>query len=499
MSVLKNVVIVGGGAAGWLTSLHVKKILPESNITLIESEDIGILGAGEGSVPTLVQFLKDLEIDEDEFIRETNATHKLGILFKNWNGDDKSYFHSFNVAHQQFDFMFDDDGEIGNPYIGYLYDNNLPFNIGEISEQFAMRFKSPYVKQKVNNTKQVANYSYHFDAHLLANFLRKVAESRGIVRVEGIVEDFIQNDNKDIIQIKTKDTTIPCDFVFDCSGFKRLIIGGVYKSPWKSYIKQLKANTALTFQVPQFKTKIEPYTQATSFKNGWLWEIPLQNRIGCGYVFDENYISVDEAKVEIEEYIGREIEINNVIKFNAGAYEKVWFNNCIAIGLSSAFTEPIEATSIFNAINQLLGISKNVIENYNNDLIQKYNDAIFEMNENVLDFLYFHYITKRNDSKFWSEYLSTTEKPKSFEILMENLKTNLYSCNDFVIHPFSYHSWLQVGFGLDLLNKELFINDYKKTDEKRIKEHILYLKKWSDFLIQHAHDEKEYLDNIVNK
>ena len=199
MSVLKNVVIGGGGAAGWLTSLHVKKILPESNITLIESEDIGILGAGEGSVPTLVQFLKDLEIDEDEFIRETNSTHKLGILFKNWNGDDKSYFHSFNVAHQQFDFMFDDDGEIGNPYIGYLYDNNLPFNIGEISEQFAMRFKSPYVKQKVNNTKQVANYSYHFDAHLLANFLRKVAESRGIVRVEGIVEDFIQNDNKDIM------------------------------------------------------------------------------------------------------------------------------------------------------------------------------------------------------------------------------------------------------------------------------------------------------------
>lgn len=497
MSKFKNVVVVGGGTAGWLTALYSKKISPKSKITLIESEDIGILGAGEGSVPTLVELLRTLEIDEKEFIKETNATHKLGILFDNWNGDNKSYFHSFNVAHQQFDFMFDDDSEIGNAYLGYLFENNKPFNIGEISEQMSMTFKSPYIRQKINNTNQIANYSYHFDANLVAKFLRKIAEQRGIIRVEGIVEKFTQSEDGNITQVITNNGTIDSDFVFDCSGFKRLIIGGLFKSPWKSYMKQLKANTALTFQIPQFKSKIEPYTRATSFKNGWLWEIPLQNRIGCGYVFDSNYISVNEAKIEIEEYLGREIEVNNVIKFNAGVYEKVWIKNCLAIGLSSAFTEPIEATSIFNAINQLLGLTENIVDNYDDSFVEHYNNAIMEMNENVLDFLYFHYITKRKDSKFWKEYLETTEQPESFKILMENLNNHLFSVNDFVTHPFSLHSWIQVGFGLDLLNRELFIEEYKRTDQNRIKEHISYLKKWGDYITSNAYVEKEYLDDIL--
>lgn len=497
MSKFKNVVVVGGGTAGWLTALYSKKISPKSKITLIESEDIGILGAGEGSVPTLVELLRTLEIDEKEFIKETNATHKLGILFDNWNGDNKSYFHSFNVTHQQFDFMFDDDGEIGNAYLGYLFENNKPFNIGEISEQMSMTFKSPYIRQKINNTNQIANYSYHFDANLVAKFLRKIAEQRGIIRVEGIVEKFTQSENGNITQVITNNGTIDSDFVFDCSGFKRLIIGGLFKSPWKSYMKQLKANTALTFQIPQFKSKIEPYTRATSFKNGWLWEIPLQNRIGCGYVFDSNYISVDDAKIEIEEYLGREIEVNNVIKFNAGVYEKVWIKNCLAIGLSSAFTEPIEATSIFNAINQLLGLTESIVDNYDDSFVEHYNNVIMEMNGNVLDFLYFHYITKRKDSKFWKEYLETTEQPESFKILMENLNSHLFSVNDFVTHPFSLHSWIQVGFGLDLLNRELFIEEYKRTDQNRIKEHISYLKKWGNYIISNAYVEKEYLDDIL--
>ena len=167
MSKLSKVAIVGGGAAGWLTALYINKILPESQITLIESEAIGILGAGEGSVPTLVEFLRFLQIDEQEFVKETNATHKLGILFDNWNGDNKDYFHSFSVLHQKFNFAYDDEGELVNEFFGYHYQNNTPIFLGEISEQLARNNKAPFIDGKIDGSSQIANYSYHFDAHLL--------------------------------------------------------------------------------------------------------------------------------------------------------------------------------------------------------------------------------------------------------------------------------------------------------------------------------------------
>jgi len=493
MSRFSKVVIVGGGAAGWLTALYVNKISPSTDVTLVESESIGILGAGEGSVPTLTEFLDFLEIDEKEFVKQTNATHKIGILFDNWNGDKKDYFHSFNVAHQKFDYAYDDNGELINAFVGSLYIKELPYTVGDIAEQMARANKSPFIKHSIDRTNQIANYSFHFDAHLVAEYLKKVAIQRGIKRVENIVQDFTQDSSGNITEVHLLDSKLECDFVFDCSGFRRRIIGELFNSPWKSYTDHLKLNTALTFQIPQFENKIEPYTKAICMKNGWMWQIPLQNRIGCGYVFDKNYITEEQAQQEVEEYLGHSIQPNLIIPFEAGAYQKVWINNCLAIGLSSAFTEPIEATSIFNAINQLWTLGEMQFKMYNQNFIDQYNNYVNKMNDGVLDFLYFHYITKRNDSEFWQNYQKTTVVPPSLKILLDKWNTSLYKIDDFFQHPFNLHSWLQVGYGLDLFNKEVFIKEFNKINLFRIGEHYRYLKEWGQKITNNAILEKDYL------
>ena len=493
MSKLSKVAVVGGGAAGWLTALYINKILPESQITLIESEAIGILGAGEGSVPTLVEFLRFLQIDEQEFVKETNSTHKLGILFDNWNGDNKDYFHSFSVLHQKFNFAYDDEGELVNEFFGYHYQNNTPIFLGEISEQLARNNKAPFIDGKIDGSSQIANYSYHFDAHLVAKFLRNKAEERGVNRVEGVVSNFIQDSEGNVVKIVLPDTEVECDFVFDCSGFRRLLIGNLFKSPWKSYTEQLKINTAIAFQIPQFDNKIEPYTKAICMKNGWMWQIPLQNRIGCGYIFDKNYITAEEAKLEVEELLGHSINIVNNINFEAGAYRKVWINNCIAIGLSSAFTEPIEAPSIFNAINQLWVLNDTQLKNYNQDFIKQYNEYTNKMNDDVLDFLYFHYLTKRRDTPFWKEYQTTTTTPPSLQSKLTHWEKSTYQIDDFKNHPFGLLSWLEVGFGLNLFNKEPFISQLKKTNVLRMYKHLQYLKLWGEEILKYSVNEKQYL------
>ena len=240
-----KLVIVGGGTAGWLTALYLNKIAPDYNITLIESEEIGILGAGEGSVPIFPYFLYNLGISEEEIIKETDATFKLGINFDNWRGNGEKYMHGFGVEDKSLNF--EEIVKSGNVISVGLTPNGTNYTITNliandekldntlITHLLSYNNKSPYLY--IDDTyKKVVSYSYHFDATLMANFLRKKAEQRGVKRIEGTVKD-IQNDNEgNICSINlTDDITISnIDFVFDCSGFKRLIIGKHYESEWIS-------------------------------------------------------------------------------------------------------------------------------------------------------------------------------------------------------------------------------------------------------------------------
>lgn len=352
---MKNIVIVGGGTAGWLTALVVNKFHKDCKVTLIESSKIGILGAGEGSVPNFGAMLKWLEINKVDFFNETKSTVKNGITFINWRGDGKTISHLFSG---KSDFI--------NPNLGF-----------------------------------------HFDARLVAEFFKKIAYNRGVKHIDGIVKDCIkEGDNIKSITLED-DTIVEVDLLFDCSGFSRLIIGKFYNEEWVSYKQYLKVNSAIAYFLPQEnKHTISDKTQTNmvSMKCGWMWQAPLQHRWGCGYVFNDSYITNSEAKKEIEEYLGHEIEVVKTFKYEAGYYKRSWVGNSIAIGLSSTFLEPLESTSLMSAIMQL----KRLIDiDFDNTYKDNFNVFCEEVNLQNMIFVRYHYMCERDDTKFWLDCKDT--------------------------------------------------------------------------------------------
>jgi tryptophan halogenase len=447
----KKIVIVGGGTAGWLSALYVNKIYNgEADITLIESEDIGILGAGEGSVPTFVGFLIELGIDEKEFLNYTNGTHKIGVHFDNWNGDDDTYLHDFFST----DIVTNKGASI--EHLGYIFKNEFDFNEYSLSKDMAYKNLSPIG----SDGKEIINHSFHFDARLAARYLRKVAESRGVKIIEGIVSEFGKDTIGNIRTLTLENGNIidNIHFIFDCTGFARRIIGNEYNSHWISYKDKLTVNSAIPFFLPQSIDTIEPVTKAVAMKYGWMWQIPLQNRWGCGYIFDNKYINSNEAQIEVEELLGHSIDVSRTLSFDAGRYHSAWINNCIAIGLSAGFIEPLEATSIGMQAIALKHISKFNIDFKNPSKINNYNLLMAHLNDDIADFLQFHYFTKRNDTEFWKYYNDEANISKTLYPKLDDLKNKLeIKFRKTIFAPESYNT---VGLGIKYLNKNKFIQRY---------------------------------------
>jgi tryptophan halogenase len=486
----KQISIVGGGAAGWLSALYIQNLYKDdADITLIESEDIGILGAGEASVPFTIQFLKKLNINIDELIVAVNGTHKIGITFENWNGDGNQYIHDFASGDVR-------KYKLEN-YIGYLLDNGLDVNHNCISKRMAYANKAPFTKDNI----ELLSHSFHFDTNLLASYLRKIAESRGVIRIDGIVNSFTQNEYGDVTNINLENgKSIKTNFVFDCSGFARLIIGKLYKTQWISYKDRLTVNSALTFQLPQDIDNIKPYTRAVAMKYGWMWQIPLQNRIGCGYVFDNNYINEIEAKAEVESLLGYEIQSNRVLEFDAGRYNSVWVNNCIAVGLSSGFLEPLEATSIVMSAISLESLTRFDLDYKNYERVGNYNMNIASITNNIMEFIYYHYITQRKDTDFWEFYTKQENISNYLQKIMNSLHSDIHikSFNDSI---FSLQNWVMIGHGLGLITNDTFIKKYKESGnidaiQNFYKNEVI---KKSNELFQNVIDESQYLKNIKKK
>ncbi len=473
---MKKVVILGGGTAGWLTALQIRQLYNHTDITLIESTKVGILGAGEGSVPLLPSFLKTLGINLGDFKKECDATFKLGISFENWNGDDKKYIHPF-VASANTPLDFKQITPTGlNSTIGIPNTNSAYFvlnalaNKEDIDEVFPankliVEKKSPYYKER-DQVKVSNGYSFHFNARKVADYLRKIGESRGIKVVDGEFDKALLDEKEYITGLLLTDGRFfESDFVFDCSGFQRLLIGGVYKTEWVSYNKHLTVNSAIPFFLPQTEKVIRPETRAIAMKYGWMWQIPVKGRWGCGYIYDDNFIDEKEAKAEVEELLGHSIESNKVFKFNAGRYKDVWQKNCIAVGLSTGFTEPLEATSVMIAMIQLLNLDPSSLELDNQEIRGIYNKLLADLNDEVVSFLYLHYITKRKDSEFWKTYTTRTEVPEKLQKLLtiwearppKNSDLSVFGKGD----SFDLYSWYLVGAGVQLFNNALLERENK--------------------------------------
>ena len=460
---------MGGGSAGWLTALFIQKQFPLNDITVIQSSEIGILGAGEGTTPHIIDFLDEIDIPVSDLVKHAKATIKNGIRFSNWSNTNDHYYHAFPDNYDLDHTLISELLHTDYPLLDLEQIatssslNNISFNI-IASERNCVRFVPDATASfkdldPILHFKRLGNIALHFDANELAKYLEKVGKSRGIQIVDDVITDIIVDDQEYIKSLICRSTTVSGDFIFDCSGFKRLIVGDFYKTQWKSYKKHLPTKRAMPFFIQNPTNIIPPYTDSVAMKYGWMWKIPVQGRYGCGYVFDSDRISDDEAKREIDNTVGFEVNVPRVINFEPGRFEKIYIKNCMAVGLSSGFIEPLEATSIWTSIMTLRSLIKNIgaIVDRDQMSIDKINKRFSTLNDNTLGFVYFHYITNRSDTEFWSNFTTDNAIPESILDLIDKSRSTIPSYDEFkdIGVDWGSKSFYACGIGQKFFNPDL--------------------------------------------
>lgn len=418
---ITKICIVGGGTAGWMTAAAMSRVLGADygTITLVESDAIGTVGVGEATIPQIKVFNRLLDIDEDDFVRRTKGSFKLGIEFVNWGGVGTSYFHPFGS------FGVDMEGLPFQSFWLRLYQQGMVPYISEYSLQAKAAAHGKFMRPVSAGKSPLSNiaYAFHFDAGLYAQYLREIAERRGVKRIEGKIVNVIQRGDDGFIEAVQLDneTRVDAELFIDCSGFRGLLIEQTLKSGYTDWSEWLPCNRAVT--IPCDKAATTPaYTRSTAHQSGWQWRIPLQHRIGNGHVYCSNYISDDEAAAKLLANLdGKPLaDAPRLIKFTTGMRRQSWVKNCVAIGLSSGFMEPLESTSIHmiqTAIARLLG---NFPDKGFADIDRDhYNRVITYETEQIRDFLIAHYhVTPRDDTPFWN-YCRTMSIPESLKEKIE--------------------------------------------------------------------------------
>jgi len=454
-------VIVGGGTAGWLTALILRKSFPLASIDLVESSQIGILGAGEGSTPHFLQALEYADINLKDLITNTSCTIKNGILFDNWSKNKEPYIHGFGVndarfGQDAFNSKFSEFEFTPAPILEYLAERN------ELSEKdigfltnLSLKNKTLFRKEN-DQYHQKGIYAVHFDARSLAEYMAKVARERDVKRIEGKVQDIHRNESGNITHLVLDNgREVRGQFFFDCTGFARLIIGKLFESEWVSFKDSLPAKRAMPFFLDPDEHSVQPYTHAKAMDRGWIWKIPLQHRYGCGYVYDPDQISDDEVKQEIDEFAGKGVEIPTMFNFDPGYYKKVWIKNCLALGLSNGFVEPLEATSLMQLIFALQTFLSQRHKVFSDDDVFKdnYNRQIEEDHRDIEAFIYLHYMTDKDNNDFWSNFTSNYKMPDRLVSTVERLRYGILNMRDNT-GIFDINSHLVVGRGNGLLLKD---------------------------------------------
>jgi tryptophan halogenase len=369
MKRIRKVVIVGGGTAGWMAAAALVKSFGRSiEIELIESDAISTVGVGEATIPPIRNFNLLLDLDEDEFLRAVNGTFKLGIEFVNWGQLGESYFHPFAP--------YGVDTWAAQFHHYWLRARRLGESAG--LDEFSMESCMARASRFGNRSGRTANYAYHFDAAAYAALLRGMSESLGVVRTEGKVVDVAQDGESGFIEsVKLEDgRTVAGDLFIDCSGFRGLLIEQTLGSGWEDWSQWLRSDRAIAVQT-ESTAPAAPFTRATARSSGWQWKIPLQHRVGNGLVYCSDYLDDDQAaRVLLDNLEGRPITDPRPIRFTTGRRRRQWHRNCVSLGLSSGFLEPLESTSIHliqNGIIRLIkmfprdGIEPTQVEQFNRE------------------------------------------------------------------------------------------------------------------------------------
>ncbi|WP_240504457.1 tryptophan halogenase family protein [Tsuneonella mangrovi] len=455
----QRIVIAGGGTAGWMTAALLADTMGHViDLTLVESDAIGTIGVGESTIPPMVLFNRLLDIPEADFMRASQATFKLGIMFENWKDVGEKYFHSFGTVGK-------DHWSAGFQHFwmhGLTKGHDQPF------EEYCLELKAALAGKFAHLPDERLNYAYQLDSALYAKYLRKKAEAAGTTRIEGRIGRVeLDSESGDIAAlILDGDRRIEGDLFVDCTGFRALLIEGALHAGFDDWTHYLPCDSAIAIQTSSVRAPV-PYTRAIAHDAGWQWRIPLQHRQGNGIVYCSRYLDKDTALERLLGSIeGDKLTEPNVIRYTTGVRRHQWLRNCVAIGLSGGFMEPLESTSIHLIQRAALKLMRMLPAGKVSPRdVAEFNEQQFTEMEQIRDFLILHYkATERRDSAFW-RHCATMDIPDSLAQKIELFRETgrVFRKND---ELFAETSWLQVMMGQGIVPQTYHPVAAKLRDEE---------------------------------
>lgn len=445
MNDIRRIVIVGGGAAGWMAAAAAATTLRGRDVTLVESEEIGIIGVGEAAFPSIRAFNRLLQLPEAEFLRATGGSYKLGIHFRDWQRPGSAYFHTFGDYHPI-------EGSMSLWAQFRRHEQALGCDFGELNLATRMAMEGRFAVPLDADAKQSPfDYAYHFDAQRYAAFLRRVAEQRGARRIEGRIVDVQRRPDGGVAALRLADgRTVDGDFFLDCSGFVSLLIGKTLGVPFVDESHWLPVDRAWAVPVARQPGPLLPYTRSTALEAGWSWRIPLQDRTGYGHVFASRYIDEARAREQLLAQVdGPLLAEPRLLKFTTGYRQTHWLHNVAAVGLAGGFLEPLESTAIYlvqatlaRVLPLLDGPAPPTAE-----AVQGFNHVQLTQYRRIRDFIVLHYcLSERRDSELWR---TMTSMP-----LPDSLAYKIRAWRESGLLPvfdhegFDANSWLSIHAGM---------------------------------------------------
>lgn len=517
---IRKIVIVGGGSSGWMTAAYLSKALGKNvQVSLIESSSITTIGVGEATFSTIKLFFDFLGIQEQEWMPKCNASYKLAIKFENWNAQGQHFYHPFQRYEMVEGFEIaewwlkmkhrDEPFDYSCFLIPCLCDNKLSprYLDGTVfDEKVQDLYSQEYTPEKnvLSEHKVQIPYAYHFDANLFARFLKDYAKQRGVKQIVDNVIDVQLDKNGYIDSLITKESgNIQGDLFIDCSGFRSLLVNKVLGEPFIPFSDCLLCDRAIAMQIPKDikRDGVNPYTTATALSSGWVWNTPLYGRDGTGYVYCSQFLSPEDAENEFRQYLGE--RANNIkashIKFVSGRHRNSWVKNCVAIGLSSGFVEPLESSGIFfiqHGIEEL--VSHFPDKTFNPDLISSYNKNIAMCIDGVRDFLAMHYYASdRTDTPFWraTKQLAISDELKERLQLWKTRLPNSKNINP-NYHGFEAYSYSVMLLGLNYMPQSS-LPALSYIDEQKAIATFEWIKQRAHNLAATLPSQYEYLTHVI--
>lgn len=409
---IRRICVVGGGTAGWMTAAHLRR-RTNCEVILVEADSVAPVGVGEATIPALVDWLANMGLDEDDFLRSCKATYKLAIRFQNWIEGDDAYWHPFGLCGGTID-----DLDLFHYWRRLIHSGAIhpetPYSHYSLQTLLSEQGKA---HRPIGQKSVVENYAYHLDAGAFADYLKQVGLASGVRHHVAEVQQVNLSPEGHIQSVTCgSGELIAAEFFVDCTGFRSLLIEGTLQDPYIDWSDLLLCDRAVVTRLPA-QSHLSPYTISTALNAGWAWQIPLTDRIGSGYVYSSRHISDEAARAELLEHVNQSADHETrLLKMRVGRRQNFWVKNCLSVGLSAGFVEPLESTGIFliqRALDEWIECFPRT--DCPQSLLSIYNARMSDVYDEVRDFIILHYImSKRSDTAFWRDSRSV-KRPESLQ------------------------------------------------------------------------------------